>query len=288
MANPSPHKNLVKYLWANLRGEIRNEVQKGAFEGTIVTIFTALGTMVFTALVPAVAPYIIPMWKFLMPPTVSAVHKTFNMMRVDYQVHTTASGLAVLENPQIITPQRKVLQLPTKLTLPSRELVHPPPQLLATPDLFSPRRFPRSLNGYQASSHPGLQRGRSYNTVTPFNMLLSQAGSQGRSSTQGMLSSSRVNQTLNRYPRLRYLNEVEYPSWALNRPLSGTAQGTPFPRTGAARFGGRNELWNSYMSDRNRANEFKSALQDLSQETEWEDDRGLFERILDKIDEWLG
>lgn len=287
MANPPRRKNPWRYLWSKLVGEVRDAVQKGLFEGTIVTMATTLGTMVFTAMVPAAAPLIIPVWKFLMPPAVSAVRQTITMMRVDYQVHTTASGLTVLENPKIITPQRRVFKPPSKLTLPSRELVQPPLQLRATPDLFSTKRPSSRPIRLASRSQPSLVRGGSSNTLTPFSAMLSQAGSRSVSFSRNTLNSSQINRTLNRYPKLRYLNEVEYPSWALNRPSFRTSQRRLLSQPGKPTLGRQDNLLKWYMSDRGRATEFKSALRDLSRETEYEDDRGFFERILDKIDDWL-
>ena len=287
MANPPQHKNPLRYLWSRLVGEVRDAVQKGVFEGTVVTMASSFGAMVFTALVPAAAPMIIPIWKFLMPPTVRAVGQTIAMIRVEYQMHTTASGLTVLENPKILTPQRRLARLPSKLTLPSRELIQPPRHLLATPDLLSTGRPGLNLKGLSRTSRPSLVRGGSSNTLTPFSAMLSQAGTQSHTFSRNTLNSSRINQTLNRYPKLRYLNEVEYPSWALNRPATGSSQRTLLPGTRPSPLRKRDDLLKWYMSDRSRATEFKSALRDLSRETEWEDDRGFFERILDKIDDWL-
>ncbi len=100
------------------------------------------------------------------------------------------------------------------------------------------------------------------------------------------MTSPRIDQTLRRYPRLRYLNEVEYPGWALNRRVPSASGPTPLSPARKASLAKQGSLLNWYIGDRDRATECKSALRDLSQETE-EDERGFLERILDKIDEWL-
>jgi hypothetical protein len=284
MENQPQNKNILKILWTNLVGEIREALQNRLFEGTIVALASSFGAMVFTAVVPAAAHLLIPMWKFLLMPTIGAIRKTYNMV-ARYRVHITPSGLAVLESPEILTPEKTVLRLPSKLALPSRDLIQPPPRLQATPELFSSEYTPLRSNEFPNTFQPGLLQERGLNTVTPFGELLSRAIPQSSSFAQNPRFSFNASQALNRYSSLRSLNEVEYPGWALNGLSTAASQQAPTPRPEPARIGKRDELLNWFMSDRSRAAELKSCIRELSQETDG-DDRRYFECVLDNIYNW--
>lgn len=209
----SKSSNFFSVLWDKLQGEYKESIQSGEFKGVAKVMLLSPAKALLVGLVgglfgPA-APFAMPLVEFVIAKTFNAVWETASETFQGYgtyDVHTTKSGLAILENPKLITPQNTVLELPDEFEIPSEALVRPDRDLIYKPTFQSNiRRQPkiiaprRNLSRLRFLSRPSfLEEGseRSFN-------------------------SRRLNSLFRSLPQTgSSLTDIVYPRWVLTGDLS--------------------------------------------------------------------
>ena len=175
------NSDFFSVLWEKIQGEYRDSIQSGEFKGVAKFMLLSPAKALLVGLVgglfgPA-ATFAMPLVEFVIAKTFNAVWETASETFQGFgtfDVHTTKSGLAILENPRLITPENAVLELPDEIEIPSETLVRPEEDWIYKPTFQrSFRRQPnvlvprRTLAGLRSQSRPSfLEEGseRSFNS----------------------------------------------------------------------------------------------------------------------------
>lgn len=306
-------------LWSGVRGEMRRELQSGGFTGAVACALSGVARRIILLALGPVGEFVVPFSDFFIRSGVIALQRSWN--RAIYNVRTTRSGLTVLERPRISTPQSTLLTVPQRLELPTETLIDPPAGLLLASshrrvraEVPSPvaktwRSFatgglnPSQRMWLSAQTRSSLRTAALPPRLTALDALLSQGlggtpmrYSIRRDSSPVLTATARA---FGRSSDLSSLTDVEYPAWVFENQVYRH----PFGRTTASES---NEFFKWYMGDRARAGRMRDTACLLSKELPSKpaprahsgsgrkasvpeiDDRGFWERVVDKIDEWLG
>lgn len=291
---PARKQGFLSILWNNVKGELMRSVRAGEYEGPVSLVFSnATRQVLLVAFGPVLGSILSPLGDYVVRTGFTTVRRSYDeWIRGQYIVETKKSGIAVLRNPELVTPKKVVAKLPDRLEIPTATLLKPTPDYLFRPT------FKLSTFSTTARRQGPLESG-----MTPMEALLSR--NVGRPGARpSFLSSPSTLRLLD--PKYRELTDIVYPGWVFRQPawqstrlsqgIAPTARPLllnrqpglkPTPRLQDIAPGEKPDFWKWYLSEPGRATQIRQAARNIASTAPEPDRRGFWEKLTDKIDEVL-
>ncbi len=291
---PARKQGFLSILWNNVKGELKRSVQAGEYEGPVSLVFSnATRQVLLVAFGPVLGSVLSPLGDYVVRTGFTTIRRSYDeWTRGQYIVETKKSGITVLKSPELVAPRRGVARLPDRLEIPTATLLKPTPDYLFKPTF--------NLSSFSTTSRRliPLEKG-----MTPMEALLSRNVSR-----PGVRPSVFSNpSTLSRLdPNYRGLTDIVYPGWVFRQPalqstrlsqgIAPAARPLLLNRQPSLRStaklqviapSDRPDFWKWYLSEPQRATQFRQASRSIASSAPEPDRRGFWEKLADKIDEVL-